>query len=143
MADFVIDAASIKAFSARCRTVDRSLQLAFDRSLDPAGELVAEEARTLATAFPGKNRTDRIAKSIRKRRRGTRVRVIAGGDEAPEAAPINNAGKVGNFRHPLFGDYSSWWPQTAHPFLEPAGEAKQEEVGVIITEAVLAAFREL
>ena len=137
MADFVIDAASIKAFSARCRTVDRDIALAFNRSLDPAGDIVADEAVRLIAPF-----SKRIPGRIKRRRSGTRVRVIAGGDKAPHAAALDNRGKNGTFRHRVFGQ-DVWVNQPAHPFLEPAAESKQDEVGSIITEAVFIALQQL
>ena len=35
--------------------------------------------------------------------------------KAPEAAPINNKGQAGTFRHPVFG-HDVWVDQAAHPF---------------------------
>ena len=52
------------------------------------------------------------------------------------------AGKGGTFRHRVFGQ-DVWVNQPAHPFLEPAGEAKAEEAGVIIAEAVFIALQQL
>ncbi len=143
MADFTIDAKSIKQFAARCKLASPELQKAFVKSLNPAGDVIAGGVKRRASAFHRNGGgTTRIADSVKVRRRGTRVKVIAGGTAAPEAAPINNLGKGGTFRHPVFGNYDVWRPQAAHPFMEPDA-AETAEAGVLIAEAVLTAFKEI
>jgi hypothetical protein len=64
---------------------------------------------------------------------GIRVSVVAGGAKAPDAAPYENKGVDGFFRHPVFGNREVWVDQKARPFLRPAAEATAPRV----TEKVL------
>lgn len=128
MADIHVDTSQLRAFAARCARESVELEKEFLAGLSAAGEIVAARARRNANAFPGKNRTTRIADSVRVRHRGTRVRIQAGGDAAPEAAAIENHGNTGSFRHPFFGDRETWYTQPAHPFLTPAAEESVGEV---------------
>lgn len=141
MADLSIDVTQLKTLSADLRRVSPTLQKEFLKELGRAGDVVASAAKVKASSFSGANRTDRIAKSIKVRRRGVSVRVIAGGPGAPEAAPINNAGLGGTFRHPVFGKRDDpWRSQPAHPFLQPALEENVLEVDALIFAAVDDAF---
>ena len=98
--------------------------------LRAVGEVIAEDARGRA-AF-----STRIPGSIRVRSRGASVSVIAGGPAAPDAAPYENKGVQGKFRHPLFGDREHWYDQTARPFLAPALEAHRDKAAIEILDAV-------
>lgn len=44
------------------------------------------------------------------------VAITVDSRKAPEGRPLENAGNTGTFRHPVFGDTTSWVAQTAHPF---------------------------
>jgi hypothetical protein len=48
--------------------------------------------------------------------KGATVTVIADPKAAPEAAPLNNGDRGGNFRHPVYGNRENWVSQPAHPF---------------------------
>jgi hypothetical protein len=85
-------------------------------------EVVAEDARHRA-GF-----STRIPTTIRVRSTGFTVRIVAGGDAAPDAAPLENKGREGDFRHPVFGDRERWVSQKARPFLAPALDAHREMV---------------
>jgi len=57
------------------------------------------------------------------------VRVYVDAKMAPEAAPINNRGRGGNFRHPVYGNRDVWVNQKAIPFFDAgvrAGEAEAD-----------------
>ncbi len=116
MADFTVDMSELKEFAARLKRADPQLSKDFLKAESAAGEIVASAARSRASF------SRKIPGSIRTRRRGTRVRVEAGGASAPNAAPIENHGIPGVFRHPVFGNYDNWVSQAAHPFLTPAAE---------------------
>lgn len=45
---------------------------------------------------------------------------------APEAAPLENKGKPGLFRHPVFGNRDTWVNQSARPFFY-AGAARAQK----------------
>src|SRR5689334_4353561 len=124
--DLRVDFSDLKRFAADCKRADPLLAKDFLASLAVAAEPVAAKARRNANAFPGQNRTTRIADSVKVRHRGTRVSVQAGGNGAPEAAPIENHGQSGSFRHPT--PTGAWVSQPAHPFLTPAAEESMDDV---------------
>ncbi len=112
-----IDAKEINKFlrdlKASGLTSDLKMRAQFAESLKAAGELVAAAARRNASF------STRIPRTIRTRRRGGAVEVVAGGPKAPGAMPIDNRGVPGLFRHPVFG-HDVWVKQQAQPFMEPA-----------------------
>lgn len=138
MGEFRVDASTVKAFAVNCKRVAPELHREFLAVLSSAGEIVAAEMR-VQSAF-----SSRIPATVRVRRRGTRVRVLAGGDGAPGAAALNNGGHGGTFRHPVFGHYDQPWAvQAAHPFAETSGEAKTDEVAQMIMAGVDTVFARL
>jgi hypothetical protein len=88
----------------------------------------------------------RIPASLKARAAGNSFKVSAGGEAAPDAAPIENKGR-GFVRHPIFvpldklpGPPGSWTEKNSHPaFLSPAFEATEEEVIELITDRLTAA----
>lgn len=74
---------------------------------------------------------------------GLVVRVVFGGQRAPDAAPIENDGR-GHVRHPTFsprsgtnGEKVGWTDANSHPaFLEPARAATEEQVAVTVGKVV-------
>jgi hypothetical protein len=58
---------------------------------------------------------------------GFSVKVTAGGAAAPDAAPLENSGQQGTFRHPVVNP-DVWVSQQARPFLAPAADASEAEV---------------
>lgn len=96
--------------------------------LKKAGEVVAVEARAIASAS-----STRIPGTIKVRKSGFTITVQAGGGDAPHAAPFEHDGTPGKFRHPVFGNRENWVSQSAHPFLGPAFMSRQESLilGVI------------
>jgi hypothetical protein len=56
----------------------------------------------------------RIPASVKVRASGIVVSVIAGGEKAPNAAPIENRGK-GHVRHPVFGNTDVWTEKNSPP----------------------------
>lgn len=56
--------------------------------------------------------------------KSTGVSIVVDGKAAPEAKPLNNRGRPGEFRHPVHGDPAktreqwTWWPQPARPFFD-------------------------
>lgn len=102
-------------------------------ALRAAGQVVADDAKQRASF------STRIPGSIKVRVARGNVKVVAGGPAAPNAAPLENKGRAGKFRHPVFGDRERWVDQPARPFLAPALEAHREEVAKAIEDAVYAA----
>jgi hypothetical protein len=135
--DIIVDTKHLASFGKQLRVESPELEKEFHLELAAAGEIVAVKARQNAQSFPRQyGATTRIARSIRVKRRLTTVKVFAGGDEAPEAAPIEHGGLGGMFRHPLFGDKDHWYPQQAYPFLTPAADSSLPEVEAAVMVAV-------
>jgi hypothetical protein len=68
---------------------------------------------------------------------GTAV-VAAGGDKAPNGAPLENKGRPGEFRHPVFGHKDRRWArQKAHPFLYPALLENADAAADLIADSVM------
>jgi hypothetical protein len=92
-------------------------------ALRKAGNIIADEARKIASTIGKKTHTGKIAASIEVSVRGSKATISAGGPSAPAAAMFEKAGA----RHPLFGNEEHWYTQPYRPFLEEAAEAKAEE----------------
>jgi hypothetical protein len=107
--------------------------------LRAVGQVVADEAKSRSSY------SKRIPDSIRVRTTaGGNIKVIAGGDAAPNAAPIENQGK-GFVRHPVFGDREVWTDKNSRPaFLAPALDAHREwaasEIERVVVAGVMAAL---
>lgn len=83
--------------------------------------------------------SSRIPGSLKARATATNFKVSAGGEAAPNAAPIENKGR-GFVRHPVFGDREAWTEKNSHPaFLSPALEAHEEEIVELIADRLAAA----
>lgn len=130
-----IDVRQLRDLGLRARLVDPAIEKDLIAGALAGDEIVAARVRKNAKAFPGKNRTTRIADSVQVRHRGTRVKIQAGGAGAPEAAPIENHGKGGTFRHPVFG-HDVWVSQPAHDFMLNSSEESAVEVEAFIGELV-------
>lgn len=116
MTNLTVDVSQLKTFARDLRRADPILAKNFLTGMARSGDIVALAAKRNA-AF-----STRIPASIKVRRRGLAVRVQAGGDKAPDAAPFEHGGLAGTFRHPVFGNRNVWVTQRAHPFLTPAVE---------------------
>jgi hypothetical protein len=46
------------------------------------------------------------------------ARIVVDAKQAPEAAPLDNHGQSGPFRHMVFGNRNNWVDQPARPFFE-------------------------
>jgi hypothetical protein len=138
MADLSLDVSQLKKFSTDLRRVGPALQKDFLKALGLAGDVVASAAKDKA-GF-----SSRIPGTIKVRRRGVKVRVQAGGPNAPHAGPIDHQGIGGSFRHPVFWEadkLNAWVSQPAHPFLEPALEENVEKFDQLVIKVVDEAFR--
>lgn len=99
------------------------------RDAKAADKVLLKELRTglKKAAEPARQRvkanapSPRIASAIGPARvsfaaKGASVRIVANAKKAPHARPLENRGKPGTFRHPLFGDRKHWVKQQARPF---------------------------
>lgn len=109
----------------------------FRGAMKKAGDIVAEDARNRIAPT-----SQRIASSIKVSATNKGVAVKAGGRNAPHAASLENLGKPGTFRHPVFGNRNVWVSQPAHPYLGPAAEGKMDAVADAFLDAVNALLGE-
>ena len=139
MADFSISAAELKDFARQARNCAPIVNARLSRGVRAAGELVAKAASRKADF------SKRIPASIKVTTRGPVAKITAGGEKAPNAAPIENEGK-GFVRHPIFprsGDRSEWtWTEkNSHgPFLHPALDENADAAAELIAGAADEAF---
>ena len=127
---FTIDVRGLRRLSRDLRAAAPAMAVELPTGLKAAGSVVAEEAKSQSSW------STRIPGSVKTRASGTTATVIAGGSAAPDAAPFENRGKTGAFRHPVFGNVGVWVSQQARPFLAPSLEAKSTELTAAV-EAVL------
>lgn len=127
MTDVQIDMSQLREFGRVLHRLAPELEKEFRNGLAAAGEIIAAAARRKAGEF-----STRIPATVKVRRRGNRVRVVAGGPGAPGAAAINNKGLTGIFRHPVFGNREVWVDQPARPFLEPDDATSEEAVVAVL-----------
>ncbi len=130
----VCDTSSLARLARDLRRASPDAWKAYRVSVRAMAQVVLDDARSRA-AF-----STRIPQSGRIRiTSGGNVKVVFGGDLAPDAAAIENKGR-GFVRHPVFGDRQDWTDKNSHPaFLAPAFEAHREEVLTAIEEAVIEA----
>lgn len=121
---------------------------ALHKSLRVAGQLIADDARVL---LEGKSKS--IPPTLKVRVSKTRVSVVAGSEEVPLAGllELGNKGggksqaasRRGTFRHPVFGDRSTWVNQPMSPYLLPAAEKNIKKIEALEGKAVAEAFKEV
>lgn len=132
-----MDTKALRALSRDLKAAEPKLLADFRVALARSGEIVALLAKGLIAPY-----SSRIGGTIQVKALTATVKVIAGGARAPHAAPFENHGSPGTFRHPVFGNYDVWRSQQAHPFLTPAGEQGGEKAQDEIVKAcdLFAAF---
>ncbi len=114
--NIILNVKELNTLSRDLKRVDPALQKEFLNALKKSGNRVA-----LAAKAESSRHSSRIPKTIKVRRAGVRVRIVAGGEGAPHAAAFEHQGHGGTFRHPVFGRRDTKWAtQKAHPFLTPA-----------------------
>ena len=118
-----IDASGLAALQRDLKKASGDSLKLFRAALKKGGEIIASDARSRIAGT-----SQRIADSVRVGATNKGVYVRAGGAKAPHAAPFENLGKDGTFRHPVFGNRNVWVEQTAHPFLLPALDGKLDAV---------------
>ena len=135
----VVDTQELAMIGKLLRSSGKAGTLAFRGAMKAGGELVANDARQRASY------SKRIPGSIVVRSTGSNFKVRAGGEAAPDAAPIENRGK-GFVRHPTFsprfgGERIGWTEKNSHPaFLSPALEAQADNVVAVVTNRLEAAI---
>jgi hypothetical protein len=129
----VADTRQLSKLARDLRKASPEAWKAYRVAVRAAAQIVAEDAKSRASF------SHRIPGSIKVRvTSGGNVKVVAGGDAAPDAAPIENKGK-GFVRHPTFGRTGpgDWTSKNSHPaYLAPAFDAHKEAVMDAIERAV-------
>lgn len=104
-----IDSRSIARASREVRRASPEAWKALRIRLREIGEVVAADARSDASF------SKRIPGSIKVRvTSGGNIKIVMGGDAAPNAVPIENRGR-GFVRHPVFGNREVWTSKGSHP----------------------------
>lgn len=133
---FSVDAVELRAFARAASRADSGAARGLRAGVRAAGDLVAAGARRNA------GWSSRIPGSVRVHARMSVAVVEAGGPSAPHAAPLENEGREGFFRHPVNAwarhDRGAWkWAdQRARPFLHPALEENAQAAADLIVSAV-------
>lgn len=133
--DVRIDARSIARASREIRRASPEAWKALRVRLREIGEVVAADARSDA------DYSTRIPGSVKVRvTGGGNVKVVMGGDAAPNAVPIENKGR-GFVRHPTFGHRDRWTSKNSKPaILLPAFARRSEWALEAMEKAYLDTF---
>jgi hypothetical protein len=142
----VADVAELRALARDLARVAPEAAKGLQKGMASAGQVIAANAKQRASY------SKRIPGSIKVRVARGNVKVSAGGEAAPNAAPIENRGK-GFIRHPIYLTYDQahsgddaykgrWTEKNSHPaFLAPALDATAVEVAELIADAQLEAVQ--
>lgn len=124
---FGVAVTDFKAFAKDIKAADKKLATNLRQRLKKGADLVADQAKANAAW------SQRIPGSIKSSSSPSSAKIII---RAPNAAPFENMGKAGNFRHPVFGNRQAWVTQKARPFALPALVAKADEVAELVGKAL-------
>ncbi len=132
----VVDVAQLRALANDLRRASVEANKALRTGMHMAAEVVAADARKKT------DYSNRIPGSIKVSVGRVNFKVSAGGDAAPDAAPIENRGK-GHVRHPVFANPKksrnewTWTDKNSRPaFLAPALYENADRVAKIVIDAV-------
>lgn len=128
--EWTIDTVNMTRFARSLKQASPAVAKSFRSELRAAADEVVREARKEIAPFSKK-----IGATIQRSGSVGTLKVSAGGAKAPNAAPFENDGKEGTFRHPTFGK-PPWVEQQANPFLAPAAEKSAIALEARIDEAV-------
>jgi hypothetical protein len=136
----VVDTTGLNRLARDLARVAPEAAKGLTKGMAAAGAVIAADAKQRVSY------SKRIPGSVKVRAGRGNVRVSAGGEAAPNAAPIENRGK-GFVRHPTFipfdklpGPPGSWTSKNSHPaFLAPALEATAPKVVELIEDALFEA----
>lgn len=115
-----LDPADLSALMRAAKEAEGTVQIELRRGIKAAAKPVVDrtkERASFSTRIPGA-----VKVQTRFPAKGASVTVTVDSKRAPHAAPINNQGREGTFRHPVYPDPTkersewNWAPQQAHPF---------------------------
>lgn len=109
-----VTSTDLRALYVDLKNVPGNLRVELRKGINAAAKPIVQAIQSgssWSTRIPGavKAKTSFSAKSA-----GVAISVDA--RIAPEARPLENQGNSGTFRHPIFGDITTWVAQPAQPF---------------------------
>lgn len=126
-----VEVAGLKELARDIRAADPQLTRDLKKALKSGADLIADEYRDRIEAY-----SSRIPETIKTGSTPTSSYVKAGGPEAPHSAAVENMGKTGTFRHPVFGNTDVWVEQDAHPAALPALQSRGPDVVDLVNSAL-------
>ncbi len=119
------------------KEMKRQLRKDIRKAAQPALRKAKSNA-SFSTRIPAATRT---VTSFSSRNPGVRLETNA--RRAPHAKALENQGREGYFRHPVFGNRGNWANQRAQPYLWPAVRDSAHQIVGDIDKAVLSAARKV
>lgn len=119
-----VESRALMKLFAELKAMEGSLQVELRRGIrEAAAPMVAavKANASWSSRIPG---AVKAKPAFTARRAGVTIQVNAGA--APEARPLENLGKGGMFRHPVYGNRQNWASQAARPFFFSALERSTE-----------------
>lgn len=130
-----IDVKALRRAARDLKLSDPEASKALRLGLKAAAQVVALDAKK------NSDWSTRIPGTIKASSSGAiSAKVKAGGPNAPHAAALENNGKPGKFRHPVFGNDQVWVDQPARPYLGPAADKNQDVVAGLVLDTLKTAF---
>ena len=134
-----VDVSDFHAVALALKRSQITLRLQMARSLKVAGNLVAKDAKAIASQH-----SESIPPTIKTQVRGASVAVVAGGGDVhiaglyelgnKEGGKSHQASETGYFRHPVFSR-DVWVEQPRWAFLAPAGKKQKPKTDAAILAA--------
>jgi len=122
-----VNTSGLRDVAASLRQAAKRLPAAHRTALLKGAERIAVDARAKASW------STRIPGSVKVKALGSRISVTA---DAPNAAPLENRGKEGEFKHPVFGNPDVVVSQKARPFLRLAARLNEPKLVDRALEAI-------
>lgn len=135
---FTVDTRELKNFARQLRKLDRKTYLKMNKALRAGAQFVVDDARANASW------STKIPPTIKVKGGVTRLSIVAGGDAAPNAVPLERGSKKnpGYNRHPVFGNRNVWVNQDLRPYLLPAILKNERKIAELVVAEVNKAFEE-
>lgn len=138
---FVVNASDFQRVVADCDAAAADLALELRNAMDAFGKDIAQQAKSIA---PVRTKSaSRIPRTIKVQRRGLKVKVLAGGNDAPHGGLFERGSKdnPNKIRWPFFGDTENWYEMATRPFLQPAYERVEPRMMEFLAEITDRAVR--
>jgi len=139
MAAHPVDYTSVRLLARQFGKVPVDLRRELRPKLRQAGEHVRsgirEEAARFSDTIP---RAVRMSVSFASKTGG--IRIYVDQKAAPGARALENLGREGTFRHPVFGNRDVWVAQPAHPFFFRVVQRERPRVRKLVEDAVRASL---